>query len=52
MYAYEAFNDGRMSDYIPTDEELKAGFDGIPQIKSFHDRIFLIFWKIDTIFEL
>ena len=31
MYAYEAFHDGKMEDYIPTDEELKAGFDGIPK---------------------
>lgn len=31
MLAYEKFNDGIMSDYIPTDEELQAGFDGIPK---------------------
>ena len=31
MYAYEKFNNGDMSDYIPTDEELQAGFDGIPK---------------------
>ena len=31
MVAYEKFNDGQMSDYIPTDEDLKAGFDGIPR---------------------
>lgn len=31
MVAYEKFNDGVMSDYIPTDEELQAGFDGIPK---------------------
>ncbi|RGO27892.1 TrpB-like pyridoxal phosphate-dependent enzyme [Dorea sp. OM02-2LB] len=31
MYAYEKFHDGEMSDYIPTDEDLKAGFDGIPR---------------------
>ncbi len=30
MVAYEKFHDGKMSDYIPTDEDLKAGFDGIP----------------------
>ena len=24
--------DGEMSDYIPTDAELQAGFDGIPKI--------------------
>ena len=31
MYAYEAFHDGRMTDYIPTDEDLQEGFAGIPQ---------------------
>ena len=32
MYAYQAFNDGTMSDYIPSDEELAKGFAGIPKI--------------------
>lgn len=31
MLAYEAFNDGKMSDYIPSDEDLKKGFGGIPR---------------------
>ncbi len=31
MMAYEKFHNGEMRDYIPTDEELKAGFDGIPR---------------------
>ena len=31
MYAYKAFNDGTMSDYIPTDEDLAKGFAGIPR---------------------
>lgn len=31
MVAYEKFNNGEMTDYIPTDEELKKGFDGIPK---------------------
>ncbi|MCM1325594.1 MAG: TrpB-like pyridoxal phosphate-dependent enzyme [Bacteroidales bacterium] len=31
MVAYEKFNNGEMSDYIPTDEDLKPGFDGIPK---------------------
>ena len=31
MTAYEKFNDGIMKDYIPTDEELAAGFAGIPK---------------------
>ena len=30
MMAYERFNNGQMSDYIPTDEELAKGFAGIP----------------------
>ena len=32
MLAYEKFNDGLMSDYIPTDEELQKGFDGLPNV--------------------
>lgn len=32
MYAYGAYNDGRMSDYIPTDEELKKSIDTLPKI--------------------
>ena len=32
MYAYEAFNDGKMSDYIPTDEDLEKGFVGLPKM--------------------
>ena len=31
MAAYEKYNNGVMADYIPTDEELKPGFDGIPR---------------------
>ena len=31
MKAYEAFNDGKMSDYVPTDADLQRGFDGIPK---------------------
>ena len=33
MTAYEKFNNGTMSDYIPTDEDLERGFAGIPDIK-------------------
>lgn len=33
MVAYQRFNDGQMSDYIPTDEELQVGFNGLPNIK-------------------
>ena len=32
MYAYAAFNDGKMSDYIPSDEELEASFAKLPKI--------------------
>lgn len=32
MFAYGRYNDGEMSDYIPTDAELQAGFDGLPKI--------------------
>lgn len=31
MVAYEKFNNGEMTDYIPSDEDLKPGFDGIPR---------------------
>lgn len=32
MYAYGAYNDGNMSDYIPTDEELQKSFDTLPKV--------------------
>ena len=32
MVAYERFHDGEMSDYIPTDEELKIYADKLPKI--------------------
>ena len=32
MVAYEKFNDGVMSDYIPTDEDLEKGFAGLPKV--------------------
>lgn len=31
LKAYESYNNGTMTDYIPTDEDLKRGFDGIPK---------------------
>ncbi len=34
MYAYGAYNDGKMSDYIPTDEEIKKSTDMLPDIDS------------------
>lgn len=33
LVAYEKFNNGEMSDYIPTDEELAAGFAGLPKVE-------------------
>lgn len=32
MVAYEKFHNGEMTDSIPTDAELQAGFDGIPNL--------------------
>ena len=32
MVAYEKFHNGEMRDYVPTDEELQIGFDGLPKI--------------------
>lgn len=32
MFAYERFHDGKMTDYIPTDEELQASFATLPKI--------------------
>ena len=33
MVAYEKFHDGKMSDYVPTDEELQANFDCLPKVE-------------------
>lgn len=33
MYAYQAYNDGTMTDYIPTDEELQPGFASLPKVE-------------------
>ena len=32
MVAYEKFHDGKMEDYIPTDEELQASFATLPKV--------------------
>ena len=32
MTAYQSFNDGKMGDYIPTDEELAANFAKLPNV--------------------
>ena len=34
MFAYERFNDGKMTDYVPTDEDLAKGFGGLPEINK------------------
>ena len=34
MQAYMQYNSGKMSDYIPSDEELKKGFDALPNIPN------------------
>ena len=33
MVAYQKYNDGEMTDYIPTDEDLAAGFASIPPVE-------------------
>lgn len=32
LLAYQKYNDGEMSDYIPTDEDLAVGFAGLPEV--------------------
>jgi len=32
MMSYEKFHDGKMSDYIPSDEEIAVGLSGLPKI--------------------
>ena len=32
LVAYQKFNDGQMTDYIPTDEDLAIGFAGLPKV--------------------
>jgi len=33
MLAYEKFHDGKMTDYIPTDEEIRKNFDKLPKVQ-------------------
>ena len=33
MKAYEQYNDGKMTDYIPSDEELAKGFASLPKVE-------------------
>lgn len=37
MTAYSAYLEGRMTDYIPTDEDLQKGFDGLPKIPGLQE---------------
>ena len=37
MTAYAAFSDGKMGDYIPTDEDLKPSIDALPKIPGIQD---------------
>jgi tryptophan synthase beta chain len=37
MTAYAAYNEGRMTDYIPTDEDLQPGFDSLPKIPGIQE---------------
>ena len=32
MVAYEKFNNGQMTDYVPTDDDLAVGFAGLPDV--------------------
>lgn len=32
MYAYQKFNDGKMADFLPTDEELQRSMDKLPKV--------------------
>ncbi len=34
MVAYEQYNNGTMTDYIPTDEDLEKGFAGLPDLSQ------------------
>ena len=32
LYAYQKYNDGQMSDYIPSDEDIAASLSQLPQV--------------------
>ena len=34
LIAYQKYNDGEMSDYIPTDADLERGFAGLPKVEE------------------
>ena len=33
LYAYKKFNDGEMSDYVPTDEEIQKSLSRLPKVE-------------------
>ncbi len=37
MTAYSAYLEGRMTDYIPTDEDLQKGFNGLPKVPGIQE---------------
>lgn len=37
MTAYDSYNKGTMTDYIPTDEDLQKGFDSLPKIPGIQE---------------
>ena len=37
MTAYASFNEGKMSDYIPTDEDLRPSIEALPKIPGIQD---------------
>lgn len=37
MSAYTSYLEGRMTDYIPTDEDLQKGFAGLPKIPGIQE---------------
>ncbi len=39
MKGYNAYTEGKMTDYIPTDEDLQVGFDKLPIIPGIQDEI-------------
>ena len=34
MFAYERYHDGKMNDYVPTDEELNVSFSKLPKVEE------------------
>ena len=34
MYAYEAYHDGKMTNYIPSDEEIAASLAKLPKVEG------------------